>query len=113
MSTTAGLISFKAREGKGAEVAERIAAALPHVNAEEGTPHWLVIRSETSPETVFLVDLFSSTDSRELHQMLHLFSGRMERLQDLRRVRQLISCYMEDILLFHLVMQDFVNVQDI
>ena len=67
MSTTAGLISFKAREGKGAEVAERIAAALPHVNAEEGTTHWLVIRSETSPETVFLVDLFSSTDSRELH----------------------------------------------
>ena len=52
MSTTAGLISFKAREGKGAEVAERIAAALPHVNAEEGTTHWLVI---------------SSTDSRELH----------------------------------------------
>lgn len=37
------------------------------LNAEEGTTHWLVIRSETSPETVFLVDLFSSTDSRELH----------------------------------------------
>ena len=50
MSTTAGLISFKAREGKGAEVAERIAAALPHVNAEEGTTHWLVIRSEVQTQ---------------------------------------------------------------
>lgn len=67
MSTTAGLISFKATQGKGTEVAECIAAALPHVNAEEGTTHWLVIRSETSPETVFLVDLFSNTDSRERH----------------------------------------------
>ncbi|MGK1718735.1 hypothetical protein ACR92I_26660 [Klebsiella pneumoniae] len=61
MSTTAGLISFKAREGKGAEVAERIAAALPHVNAEEGTTHWLVIRSETSPETVLDWPLYFQT----------------------------------------------------
>lgn len=42
---------------EGAEVQSVAAAALPHVNAEEGTTHWLVIRSETSPETVFLVDL--------------------------------------------------------
>ncbi|HHB8557400.1 TPA: hypothetical protein ACN7Q0_005232 [Klebsiella pneumoniae] len=40
MSTTAGLISFKAREGKGAEVAERIAAALPHV--KEGANKFLI-----------------------------------------------------------------------
>lgn len=67
MSTTAGLISFKAKPGKGEQVAERIAAALPHVSAEEGTTHWLVIRSDADPETIFLVDLFSSTHAREVH----------------------------------------------
>lgn len=67
MGTPSGLITFKAKKGKGAVVAERIAAALPHVNAEEGTTHWLVIQSESDPDAVFLVDLFNSPQARDAH----------------------------------------------
>ena len=41
-------------------------------------------------------------------QMLLQFSGRMVHLQDLRRVKQLISFFMADIQQFLLDMQDFV-----
>lgn len=67
MSTVAGVISFKALPGRGEEVARLIAEALPHVEAETGTPLWLVLRSNTDADTVFLVDLFSSAASRDAH----------------------------------------------
>ena len=59
MSTVAGMISFKSKPGQGAEAARLIAEALPHVQAEQGTPLWLVLRSSSDPDSVFLVDLFS------------------------------------------------------
>ncbi|MFD1704721.1 putative quinol monooxygenase [Methylopila henanensis] len=67
MKTVAGIIPFKAKIGQGAEVARLIAAALPHVEAESGTPLWLVLHSNADPDTVFLVDLFDSADAREAH----------------------------------------------
>ena len=50
------------------------------------------------------------TDLKEHLQMLLQFSGRMVHLQDLRRVKQLISFFMADIQQFLLDMQDFVSV---
>ncbi len=67
MTTVAGLISFKAKAGQGAEVARLISAALPHVKQEAGTQTWLVLRSNAAPDSVFLVDLFSDAASREAH----------------------------------------------
>lgn len=67
MSTVAGIISFKAKPGKGAEAAHLIAAALPHVEAEQGTPLWLVLHSSSEPDVVFLVDLFADAAAREAH----------------------------------------------
>ncbi|TAL78009.1 MAG: antibiotic biosynthesis monooxygenase [Beijerinckiaceae bacterium] len=67
MNTVAGVITFKAKPGKGAEVGQLIAAALPAVNAESGTPLWLVLRSDADPDQLFLVDLFSNAASRDSH----------------------------------------------
>lgn len=67
MDTVAGVIPFKAKPGQGAEVARLIAAARPHVDAEPGTPLWLVLRSNADPDTVFLVDLFRDAAGREAH----------------------------------------------
>lgn len=69
MTTVAGVISFKARRGQGDEVARRIAAALPHVEAELGTPLWLVLRSNADADTVFLVDLFTDPAARDAHMI--------------------------------------------
>jgi quinol monooxygenase YgiN len=67
MDAVAGVIPFKAKPGQGAEVARLIAAALPHVEAESGTPLWLVLRSNADADTVFLVDLFSGPNGRDAH----------------------------------------------
>jgi quinol monooxygenase YgiN len=67
MSTVAGIIPFKAKPGQGAEVARLIAAALPHVEREAGTPLWLVLRSNAEPDMVFLVDLFTAAAGRATH----------------------------------------------
>jgi quinol monooxygenase YgiN len=67
MSMVAGVIPFEAKPGKGEEVARLIAAALPEVESEDGTPLWLVLRSNASPDTVFLVDLFKDTAARDAH----------------------------------------------
>ncbi len=67
MSIVAGVISFKAKPGRGAELAKTIAAALPDVEKEAGTPLWLVLRSNADPEIVFLVDLFQGAESRNAH----------------------------------------------
>jgi len=66
-TTVAGVITFKAKPGQGAEVARRIAAALPHVEQEAGTPLWLVLRSNPEPDVVFLVDLFTDVAGRDAH----------------------------------------------
>jgi quinol monooxygenase YgiN len=67
MSTVSGVISFQAKPGQGDEVARLIAAALPHVQAEPGTPLWLVLQSSADPDTVFLVDLFADAAARDAH----------------------------------------------
>ena len=67
MSAVAGVIVFKAQPGQGAEVARRISSALPAAQAESGTPLWLVLHSNADPDTVFLVDLFTGTESRNAH----------------------------------------------
>ena len=67
MSIVAGVVSFKAKPGKGTELAHAIAAALPHVEKEQGTPLWLVLHSNAEPEVVFLVDLFNSPEDRNTH----------------------------------------------
>ncbi|MBA2125192.1 antibiotic biosynthesis monooxygenase [Hyphomicrobium methylovorum] len=67
METVAGVIPFKAKVGQGETVARLIAAALPHVENEPGTPLWLVLRSNTDPDMIFLVDLFSGTAGRDAH----------------------------------------------
>ncbi len=58
---------IKAKPGQGNELARNIAAALPYVEAESGTPLWLVLRSNTDADTVFLVDLFTDAAAREAH----------------------------------------------
>ena len=63
MTTVAGVIIFRAKPGLGEEVANRIAAALPAVEAEKGTTLWLVLRSNANADTVFLVDLFDGAGS--------------------------------------------------
>jgi|SRR5882724_5459001 len=67
MNIVAGVIPFKAKPGQGTEVARLIAAALPHVERETGTPLWLVLHSNIEPDTVFLVDLFSDAAARDEH----------------------------------------------
>jgi quinol monooxygenase YgiN len=67
MGTVAGVIEFKAKVGQGAEVARLIAAALPHVEQESETPIWFVLHSNADPDTVFLVDLFTSAAGRDAH----------------------------------------------
>jgi quinol monooxygenase YgiN len=67
MNSVAGVIPFKAKPGQGEEVARLIAAALPHVEREHGTPLWLVLRSNAEPDTVFLVDLFCDVAGRDAH----------------------------------------------
>ncbi|HVI28693.1 putative quinol monooxygenase [Hansschlegelia sp.] len=67
MSDVAGVIEFNAKPGRGAEVARLIADALPHVEAETGTPLWLVIRSKADPDAVFLVDLFTNDAALDAH----------------------------------------------
>ncbi|MCB4770098.1 hypothetical protein LGR54_15895 [Ancylobacter sp. Lp-2] len=58
---------FKARPGLGEEAARRIADALPAVEAEAGTTLWLVLRSHTDVDKIFLVDLFDSEASLDTH----------------------------------------------
>ena len=67
MTSIAGVIAFKAKPGLGGEVAKRIAAALPAVEAEGGTTLWLVLRSITDEDRIFLVDLFDSEGSLNAH----------------------------------------------
>jgi quinol monooxygenase YgiN len=67
MSTVAGVIAFKAKQGEGSEVARLIAAALPHVERESGTPLWVVLQSNADPDTIFLVDLFRDAADRDIH----------------------------------------------
>ncbi len=67
MSTVAGVISFKAKQGEGFQVARLIAAALPHVERESGTPLWQVLQSNADPDIIFLVDLFRDAADRDIH----------------------------------------------
>lgn len=67
METVAGVIVFKALPGKGSEVARLIAAALPAVEAETGTPLWLLLQSKADADTLFLVDLFKSEEGLDAH----------------------------------------------
>jgi quinol monooxygenase YgiN len=67
MTRIAGVVVFKAKPGLGEEAAKRIAAALPAVEAEAGTTLWLVLRSNASADTIFLVDLFDSAGSLNAH----------------------------------------------
>lgn len=67
MTVVAGVIPFEAKPGKGEEVAKLIAAALPEVESEGGTPLWLVLRSNAKPDTVFLIDPFSDEAARNGH----------------------------------------------
>lgn len=67
MNTVAGVVVFKARTGQGGQVAQEIAAALPAVQAEDGTPLWLLLQSNADPDTVFLVDLFNGVSGRDAH----------------------------------------------
>jgi quinol monooxygenase YgiN len=67
MTHVAGVIVFKAKSGLGEELSRRISDALPAVKNEKGTTLWLVLRSRTDSDTVFLVDLFDGDDSLEAH----------------------------------------------
>ncbi len=67
MSTVATIIVFKAKPNQGSEVARRLAAAAVHIEQEPDTPLWLVIRSETDRDTVFVVDLFNGPGGRAAH----------------------------------------------
>lgn len=64
MEQVGAVIAFKAKAGNGAEVARLVAAAFPSVEKEEGTRQWLVLRSETDTDDVFLVDVFAGAESR-------------------------------------------------
>ena len=67
MTKLAAIVPFKAKAGRGEDVARLISNALPHVEREAGTMTWLVLRSEADPDLVFLVDLFADGESREAH----------------------------------------------
>jgi quinol monooxygenase YgiN len=66
MTRIAGVILFKAKPGKGDQVASSIASALPAVETETGTTLWLVLRSNVDTDTIFLVDLFDSEASAHM-----------------------------------------------
>lgn len=67
MTTVASVVIFHARSGLGEEVARRIAAVQPAVEAEAGTTLWLALRSHADPDRIFLVDLFDSEGSLNAH----------------------------------------------
>lgn len=67
MTRVAGVIIFQAKPGMGEETAMKIAAVQPEVEAEPGTTQWLVLRSNTNPDSIFLVDLFDSETSLNAH----------------------------------------------
>lgn len=67
MTRIAGVVVFKAKPGLGEEAAKRIAAALPEVEAETGTMLWLVLQSNADADKIFLVDLFDSEASLNIH----------------------------------------------
>ncbi len=67
MTTVAGVVIFKAKPGRGEEVSQRIAEALPAVQKETGTTLWLVLRSSADGDTIFLVDLFDGAPSLDAH----------------------------------------------
>ncbi|MEK1932486.1 MAG: antibiotic biosynthesis monooxygenase [Pararhizobium sp.] len=67
MTRIAGVVVFKAKPGLGEEVTKRIAAVLPAVEEEPGTRLWLLLRSNASADTIFLVDLFDSEGSLNSH----------------------------------------------
>lgn len=67
MSQVAAIVTFKAQPGKGNAVAQLVAAALPHAEAEQAMPVWLVLQSETDPDTVYIVDVFANAAGRDAH----------------------------------------------
>ncbi|NVD70487.1 antibiotic biosynthesis monooxygenase [Duganella sp. BJB1802] len=67
MSQTAAIVTFKAQPGKGNEVARLVAAALPHAKTEQPLLVWLILQSETDPDTVYIVDVFTDAAGRDAH----------------------------------------------
>lgn len=67
MTQTAAIVTFKAHPGKGDEVARLVAAALPHANAEQPMPVWLVLQSERDPDLVYIADVFVDAAGRDAH----------------------------------------------
>lgn len=67
MSKAAAMVTFKAKAGHGNEVARLIQAALPHAREEQPMLLWLVLQSESDPDTVHIVDVFEDPEGRQAH----------------------------------------------
>jgi quinol monooxygenase YgiN len=67
MNPVAAIVTFKAQPGKGAEVARLVGAALPKALEEKSMPLWLVLHSESDPDTVHIVDVFVDAAGRDNH----------------------------------------------
>ncbi|MYM88310.1 hypothetical protein GTP91_14120 [Rugamonas sp. FT82W] len=65
--TRPAIVTFKAQPGKGNEVARLVAAALPHAKTEQPLLVWLILQSETDPDTVYIVDVFTDAAGRDAH----------------------------------------------
>ncbi|MEV0295309.1 antibiotic biosynthesis monooxygenase [Nocardia sp. NPDC050710] len=61
------LVTFTAAEGKADAFVDILERALPHIQAEDGTPVWLASRSATDPSTFYLVDVFTSPEAQQAH----------------------------------------------
>ncbi|HWZ49714.1 MAG TPA: hypothetical protein VNX00_15975 [Herbaspirillum sp.] len=67
MTKVAAIVTFKAKPGKGDEVARLVGAALPHAKNEQPMPLWLVFQSEVDPDIVHIVDVFVDSAGRDNH----------------------------------------------
>jgi quinol monooxygenase YgiN len=70
MNQHAGIVRFTAQPGKGAQVAQLVAAALPEALTETGMPVWTVIHSHQEPEVVYIIDIFATPEDRAAHLSL-------------------------------------------
>lgn len=67
LTEAAAVVTFKAQPGEGNEVAQLVAAALPHAKAEKPLLVWLILQSEKDPDTVYIVDVFADAAGRDAH----------------------------------------------
>ena len=66
------LVKFTAQPGRGAELAEVLAAVAEEVSIEPGTLFWQVDRQADRPDVVFLYERYASPEALDAHNNTEL-----------------------------------------